>query len=113
MTGIVVATLDYKNGTLYYKRDYNHYLYPIYGGNYRLSFTAMTRKTGNLADYSFMVLIRSKDWTSFIYFNKTYVFSDYGTMNITENITLPGPYQYTQAFLHFTYAGTNASPYTS
>ena len=113
MTGIVVATLDYKNGTSYYKRDYSHILYPLYGGSYKLSFTAMTRKTGTLSDFTFAVLIRSHNWNTAIYFNKTYTFSDYETMNVTENITLPGLYQYGVVYLHFSYTGSNTTAYTS
>lgn len=105
MTNIVVLTLDFKySSTYYYKRDWGHELYPIYSGNYRLSFTAMTRKTGVLSDFSFAVFVQSHDFST-KYFDKIYTFSNFGTVNITEDITLPSLEIYNRAWIQFYFTG--------
>lgn len=46
-----------------------------------------------------------------IYFNKTYTFADYGTINVTETITLPGINYRGWAYVHFMYTGSNTTAY--
>jgi hypothetical protein len=107
MISIVVATLDYLSSGLYYQRGFKHSLYPIYGGTYKLSFSAMTRKTGTPSSFSFSVSLLSANSTT-TYFTKTYTFSSLGTMNVTETITISTLSDSGLVYLYFD-AGTNSS----
>jgi hypothetical protein len=60
----------------------------------------MTRKTGLTSDFTFSVAIWG-GMTTVVYFNKTYTFSALGTMNVTDNITLPDPSDQSFVFLEF------------
>jgi hypothetical protein len=82
---------------------------PIYGGTYKLSFTAMTRKSGTPSDYNFTVSLFDHSYNAVYISNKTYSFSSLGTVNFTETVTVQ------DINLNFMYLQFNAgsSPATS
>jgi hypothetical protein len=57
MTEVVVTPLDYLSSPYYYRRGYDQKVYPIYPGIYKLSWSAMTRKTGTPSTFNFMVSV--------------------------------------------------------
>lgn len=61
---------------------------PIYNGSYKLSFAAMTRKTGTPSDYNFTVSLFGHSYNAVYISNKTYTFSSLGTLNFTENVVV-------------------------
>lgn len=61
---------------------------PIYNGTYKLSFTAMTRKTGIPSDYTFTISLFGHNYDPFYIYDKRYNFSSLGTMNITETVVV-------------------------
>lgn len=83
LTGIVVVPLDYYSGPgTYIKRGIEQFMFPIYGGSYKLSLTAMTRKTGNPSDYTFTISVFDTGKVNYYLNAKTYTFSTLGTINV-------------------------------
>jgi hypothetical protein len=64
----------------------------------------MTRKSGVLSDFSFKVFVKSDDFST-TYLDKTYTFSNFGTILKTENIYLPSLPGNNRAWLIFSFTG--------
>lgn len=88
MTNINVGTLDRLSSGTYARRGFDQFMYPIYAGTYKFSFTAMTRKTGNPANFNFQVVVSDYGKLNYYINWKMYTFSSLGTINITETLTI-------------------------
>jgi hypothetical protein len=94
MTGVVITPLDYlyTSNSTYYRRGFDIRVYPIYAGTYKLSWSAMTRKTGSPSTYSYMVSVHDYGKYNTYLNNKTYTFSSLGTQNLTETFVITNVY---------------------
>lgn len=104
-----MVPLDYKD-VFYYKRGFRQIVGPIIEGNYRLTFTAATRKTGNLSGFSFQVcvIVGFYESMSQIILNTTASFTSFGVKNFEYNLTITNP---SMKYLDISFDGGEADDY--